>query len=1039
MNAVGILGSYISKGVYTVSGPFHPFGGAVDIVVVEQQDGSFKSSPWYVRFGKFQGVLKTKEKVINIAVNGVEANFQMYMDHKGEAYFLREVDAEGESGLYSSSSGDEAEGKLLQELDCRILGSKSYNCDARSSIDGIEKSKDKGKIVTKTTSQRRTLGWGRNSIKEDHHEDASLARVDSLKRAEIVADLLEVRWSTNLRTQKLEKSDCSKFSSIDTSDDKDEEKLRRDDETSHVTSTDEGNMGNSLDKDCENSGSKHITNGSQLESEDVALSTEVTRELSSLNTEDRVIEISTIGGKDFDGTYEMKSAPTDIEQTAKDTVNATGTISENADSESQILLLKNSDSYYGENFIGRHLSDETNIVSQVFNISEDKSECDAVQSLMFYETSKSSMLTMDDSSVLTPKASHPANGGYGIVDVHSEGLHLTTEVHPGYTDSSVVAGDFEIETEKFEALVNYSQQVDHCNSSVYEGNTMDQEKLPTLEASYTQIVSTEEMHGSVKEFKSDSRGSSFGSDFQDDKSVDGSVKSKFQISSNSIGNRVVPKESNIIPSTNSDDEQFLFSDIDVSKAELNGNIELDSQRYNDKEEYPLAYPSSIDEEDRFVNRSCVTSSSPDSHEFFNQGIASSITIPSSRPILNKEFDRMAASLPNMQDRIDNLIAGEISHPLSHSVDSNAKSLKWMEFSKDNAGSKSCRDEEDKVAEERSRSEESSVSEELKGIIPNSRAGSPAEATVDPVGNWKLWPFSFRRSSSRKGTQSAVDDYVDFDIKKTSDRNVRMDGEASIFKHKAEKKMVKSLTPTSEQLASLNLKEGGNTILFTFYTAVLGKQQVDAKIYLWKWNTRVVISDVDGTITKSDVLGQFMPFVGRDWSQTGVTNLFSAIKENGYQLLFLSARSISQAYQTRQFLFNLKQGGKALPEGPVVISPDGLFPSLYREVIRRAPHEFKIECLERIRELFPPDCNPFYAGFGNRDTDEFSYLKVGIPIGKIFIINPKGEIVVNRRFDTKSYTSLHTLVNDMFPPITSSEQEDFNSWNYWKLSPPLVDS
>ncbi|PPR93944.1 hypothetical protein GOBAR_AA26726 [Gossypium barbadense] len=58
--AVGRLGSYISRGVYTVSGPFHPFGGAVDIIVVEQPDGTFKTSPWYVRFGKFQGVLKTR-------------------------------------------------------------------------------------------------------------------------------------------------------------------------------------------------------------------------------------------------------------------------------------------------------------------------------------------------------------------------------------------------------------------------------------------------------------------------------------------------------------------------------------------------------------------------------------------------------------------------------------------------------------------------------------------------------------------------------------------------------------------------------------------------------------------------------------------------------------------------------------------------------------------------------------------------------------------------------------------------------------------
>ena len=31
------------------------------------------------------------------------------------------------------------------------------------------------------------------------------------------------------------------------------------------------------------------------------------------------------------------------------------------------------------------------------------------------------------------------------------------------------------------------------------------------------------------------------------------------------------------------------------------------------------------------------------------------------------------------------------------------------------------------------------------------------------------------------------------------------------------------------------------------------------------------------IYRSDVLGQFMPLVGKDWSQTGVTHLFSAIK------------------------------------------------------------------------------------------------------------------------------------------------------------------
>lgn len=290
------------------------------------------------------------------------------------------------------------------------------------------------------------------------------------------------------------------------------------------------------------------------------------------------------------------------------------------------------------------------------------------------------------------------------------------------TDSSVVAGDFEIETEKVEVLVNSSQQVDHCNSSVHEGNTMDQEKTPTLEASYSQMVSTEEMPGSVKELKSDSTGSSFSSDFQDGKSVDGSVTSKFQNSLSSIDNRVATKESLILPATNSDDEQFLFSDIDVPKTEINGSIESESQHFEDKEDYPLVYPSSIDEEDRFANRSYVTSSSLDSQEIFNQRITSPITIPPSHPISNKEVERLAASLPNMQAMVDNSISCKINHPLSHSVDSNSKPLKWMEFCKDNASSKSGGDGEEKVAEVRSNSEEPWVSEERKNIIPNSGAG-----------------------------------------------------------------------------------------------------------------------------------------------------------------------------------------------------------------------------------------------------------------------------------------------------------------------------
>ncbi len=53
--------------------------------------------------------------------------------------------------------------------------------------------------------------------------------------------------------------------------------------------------------------------------------------------------------------------------------------------------------------------------------------------------------------------------------------------------------------------------------------------------------------------------------------------------------------------------------------------------------------------------------------------------------------------------------------------------------------------------------------------------------------------------------------------------------------------------------------------------------------------------------------------------------------------------------TRDFLFNLDQNGAKLPAGPVIISPDGILPSLFREMILKRPDEFKIASLQ-VRSL-----------------------------------------------------------------------------------------
>lgn len=45
--------------------------GAIDVVVVEQEDGSLHCSPFHVRFGKL-GVLRSREKVVRMHTERVE-------------------------------------------------------------------------------------------------------------------------------------------------------------------------------------------------------------------------------------------------------------------------------------------------------------------------------------------------------------------------------------------------------------------------------------------------------------------------------------------------------------------------------------------------------------------------------------------------------------------------------------------------------------------------------------------------------------------------------------------------------------------------------------------------------------------------------------------------------------------------------------------------------------------------------------------------------------------------------------------------------
>jgi phosphatidate phosphatase PAH1 len=234
---------------------------------------------------------------------------------------------------------------------------------------------------------------------------------------------------------------------------------------------------------------------------------------------------------------------------------------------------------------------------------------------------------------------------------------------------------------------------------------------------------------------------------------------------------------------------------------------------------------------------------------------------------------------------------------------------------------------------------------------------------------------------------------------------------------AQTSYIRSLRLSSDELKSLQLQYGSNEARFSVTTKFQGTSWCSCHIYLFKYSDRIVISDIDGTITKSDVLGHVIAAIGGQWAHAGVAELYSRIKQNGYKMVYLSSRAIGQSHYTKTYLQSLAQGSKSLPDGPVLLSPMSVLMAFRKEVIERKPEEFKIACLSDLKSLFPVK-HPFYAGFGNRETDVRSYAAVDIPAERILIINPSGTV---KRADAGGFSSSYSMmamemVDYLFPPL-----------------------
>ena len=229
------------------------------------------------------------------------------------------------------------------------------------------------------------------------------------------------------------------------------------------------------------------------------------------------------------------------------------------------------------------------------------------------------------------------------------------------------------------------------------------------------------------------------------------------------------------------------------------------------------------------------------------------------------------------------------------------------------------------------------------------------------------------------------------------------------------RMRKSSKFPSHILEKFELNDGMNEIEY-----LVDGYSISSNIYLWNYTDKIVISDFDGTITRSDVIGQIGVYFGIDWTHKYIAKLYSHIVNNGYRMLYVTARTMYMQSSTKNSLNNINQNGFLMPMGPIMMNDSGYIDSIKTEIIDKVPQEFKIECLFKILKLFPDEVDPFYAGIGNKPTDKIAYEKVGINPAKIYIINEKGEISMNNNSKCKTnFLLMDEQINELFPYVNDN--------------------
>lgn len=224
-------------------------------------------------------------------------------------------------------------------------------------------------------------------------------------------------------------------------------------------------------------------------------------------------------------------------------------------------------------------------------------------------------------------------------------------------------------------------------------------------------------------------------------------------------------------------------------------------------------------------------------------------------------------------------------------------------------------------------------------------------------------------------------------------------------------------PSQLDLQHMNLKLGCNKMTCICNTADQWLQQriISFDIWLYDVNDKLIVMDIDGTITKSDLQGYIETVllgIYNNHIHDGIYTFLDVMKNHhNLHVLYLTARPIADVHVTKQLLGYSDGSKRLLPDGPLFMVKENKVKAVMNELCKKT-FLYKSTVLSYITKLFTSAnsntaMSPLVIGIGNRPHDAHAYIEAGIPEDTVFIIDTQSTIQVWRDHYTKSNSSVTT--------------------------------